>query len=237
MASEEVFLPCEFCHKMIVLINVYTHQAECQTKNDPLSKCDGKNNNILLPCEFCEIPIDFNNLMCHQIICRKNLKKIKKSASYTAEKTKSSLNSKNMMLINETFSFQDQFNQNLSNIPKTKNSVQKSSCNLDLNLPSTSQNYVVPTLVLRKLKITDNHSNNSLLSLNPSILPIKCNSNTNSMHVANVKNKMGIKYNDKSPFISLYGRNVQNDSTCINISYSEHNLPCIMCRLYYIEKF
>ncbi|XP_026808855.1 uncharacterized protein LOC113551044 isoform X2 [Rhopalosiphum maidis] len=213
MALEEV---------IIVLTNVYTHQAECQTKNDPLSKCDGKNNNILLPCEFCEIPIDFNNLMCHQIMCRKKLKKIKNSASYTAEKTKLNLNPKNMMLsnVNETFSFQDQFNQNLSNVSKTKNSVQKSSCNLDLNLPSTSQNCVVPTLVLRKLKVTDNHSCNSLLSLNPSILPVKCNSNTNSTYVANVKNKIGIKYNDKCPFISLYGRNVQNDSTCINISYN-----------------
>jgi len=238
MASNKVFLPCEFCNKMIVLENVYTHQTECQTKNDFLNKCDGENN-ILLPCEFCEIPTDLNNLICHQIICRKKLKNIKNRA-YIAEKTESSLNSKNMMLssVDETSSFQDKFNPNLSSSSITKNSVQKNSCNLDLNLPSTSKNYAVPTLVLRKPKVTDDHLYNSSLSLNQSIiLPVECNLlNTNSVHVTNVKNKY---YNDRSPFISLYGKHFQNDSTSINVTYSEHNFfLCIICRLKcYIYRF
>lgn len=235
MASKKVFLPCEFCNKMIVLENVYTHQTECQTKNDFLNKCDGENN-ILLPCEFCEIPTDLNNLICHQIICRKNLKKIK-NRTYIAEKTESSLNSKNMMLssVDETLSFQDELNPNLSSSSITKNSVQKNSCNLDLNLPSTSKNYAVPTLVLRKLKVTDDHLYNSSLSLNPSIiLPVECNSKTNSVHVTNVINTM---YNDRSPFISSYGKHFQNDSTSINVTYSEHNFfLCLIRRLkYYIN--
>ncbi|XP_027838595.1 zinc finger-containing ubiquitin peptidase 1-like isoform X2 [Aphis gossypii] len=202
MASKKVFLPCEFCNKMIVLENVYTHQIECQTKNDFLNKCDSENN-ILLPCEFCEIPTDSNNLISHQIICRKKLKKINNRA-YTTEKTESSLNSKNMMLSNvdETLSFQDEFNHNLSSLSITKNSVQKNSCNLDLNLPSTSKNYAVPTLVLRKPKVIDDHLYNSSLSSNRSIiLPVECNSNTNSMHVTNVKH-------------------FQNDSTSINVTYN-----------------
>lgn len=213
MASKKVFLPCEFCNKMIVLENVSTHQIECQTKNDFLNKCDSENN-ILLPCEFCEIPTDSNNLISHQIICRKKLKKINNRA-YTTKKTESSLNSKNMMLSNvdETLSFQDEFNHNLSSLSITKNSVQKNSCNLDLNLPSTSKNYAVPTLVLRKPKVIDDHLYNSSLSSNRSIiLPVECNSNTNSMHVTNVKH-------------------FQNDSTSINVTYSEHKFLCIICRL------
>lgn len=197
MASKKVFLPCEFCNKMILLENVYTHQTECQTKNDFLNKCDGENI-ILLPCEFCEIPTDLNNLICHQIICKKDLKKINNRA-YIPKKTESSLNSKNMMLysVDETLSFQDEFNHNLSSLSITKNSVQKNSCNLNLNLPSTS--------------------------------------NTNSMHVTNVKNKM---HNDKSPFISSYGKHFQNDSTSISVTYSEHKFLCIICRLkYYIYRF
>jgi len=236
MASKKVFLPCEFCNKMIVLENVYIHQIECQTKNDFLNKCDGENN-ILLPCEFCEIPTDSNNLISHQIICRKNLKKINNRA-YIAEKTDSSLNSKNMMLssVDETLSFQDEFNHNLSSLSITKSSVQKNSCNLDFSLPSTSKNYAVPTLVLRKPKVMDDHLYNSSLSLNQSIiLPVECNSNTNSTHVTNVKNKMN---NDRSPFISSYGKHFQNDSTSINVTYSEHKFLCIICRLkYYIYRF
>jgi len=228
MTSKKVFIPCEFCNKMIVLENVHTHQTECQTKNDFLNKCDN-DNNILLPCEFCEISTDFNNLICHQIICRKNLKKINNRACI-AEKTESSLNSKNMMLpsIDKTLSFQDEFDHNLSSLSITKNSVQTNSCNLDLNLPSTSKNYAVPTLVLRKSKVTDDHLYNSSLSLNRSIiLPVECNSNTNSMHVTNVKNKI---HNDRSLFISSYGKHFQNDSTSINVTYSEHNFLCIIYR-------
>jgi len=71
MASETVFLPCQFCNKIIDLKDVYTHQEECKTKHDLLNKCHHGNNDVTLPCEFCEIAIDLNKLMCHQIICRK----------------------------------------------------------------------------------------------------------------------------------------------------------------------
>lgn len=223
MASEKVYLPCEFCKKMIDLKNVYTHRDECQTKNNLLNKCHDENNDVTLPCEFCEISINLNNLMCHQIICQNNLKKIKNKVSNIDEKTGLSVCSKNMLLssVHETVPYEDEFNQNFLSEPKTKMSVEISNCNLDLNLPSTSKNYVVPTLVLREPKSTDDRSCNSSLSLKQNmILPVKCNFDIKSTGVTNVKNKM---HNDRSTFVSSYGRDFQNDSTSKNISYSEHN--------------
>jgi len=222
MATEKIFLPCEFCYKMIVLKHVFIHQVKCQLKNDLLNKiCDDENNDVTLPCEFCEISMDLNNLMCHQIVCRKNLKKIKNSVSHVAEKTETSLHSTNILPsnVNETLSYQNEFNQNQLSVIKTKTSIQNSS--LDLNLPSTSQKYAVPILVLRKPKSSNDHSCSSPLSLKENMfLPVKCNSDINSMGVTNVKNKM---HNNRSPFLSSYGRNLKNNSTCNNASYSEHN--------------
>jgi len=232
MASERVFLPCEFCNKMIDLINVNSHQAKCQTKNDLLNEFYDKDNDVTLPCEFCKIHIDSNNLMCHQIVCRKNLKKIKNRVSNVAEKTESSECSKNMLIlsVNETVSYQDKFSQNLIE-PKIKNSVQNSSYNLDLNLPSTTKDCAVPTLILRKPKLTDDCSFSSLSLKQSMVLPVKYNSDINSTGVTNVKNKM---HNGKSPFLSSYARDFQNDSTSKNVSYSEHNLLCLIQKLYYI---
>lgn len=227
MASETVYLPCEFCDQ-IDLKNVYTHQAGCQTKNDLLTKCHDENNDVTLPCEFCENLIDLNNLMCHQIVCRKKLKKIKNKVSNIGEKTQSSVYSKNMQLssVNENVSYQDEFNQNLLGESKEKNSVQNSSYNLDFNLPSTSKNYAVPALILRKPKSTDDRSCSSSLSLEQSmILPVECNFDIKSTGVTNVKNNMR---NDRSPFLSSYERDFQDDSTSKNVSYSEHNWPCVI---------
>jgi len=223
MTSETVFLPCEFCKKAIDLKSVNSHQTKCQSKNDLLNKCHDENNVVTLPCEFCLIPIDLNNLMCHQSVCRKNLKKIKNKVSNITEKTETSECSKNMLLlsVNKTeISYQDKFSQNLSE-SKIKNSVQSSSCNLNLNLPSTSKNCAVPTLILRKPKSTDDCSCSSLSLKQSIVLPVKYNSYISSTGVTNVKNKM---HNDRSPFLSSYARDFQNDSTSKNVSYSEHNL-------------
>lgn len=229
MTSETVFLPCEFCNIAIELKSVNSHQAKCQTKNDLLNKCHDENNDVTLPCEFCKIPIDLNYLMCHQIVCRKNLKKIKNRVS--TEKTESSECSKNMLLLSVNkidISYQDKFSQNLSE-PKIKTSVQNSSCNLNLNLPSTSKNCEVPTLILRKPKSADDCSCSSLSLKQSMVLPVKYNSYKNSTGVTNVKNKM---HNDRSPFLSSYGRDFQNDSTSKNVSYSEHNLLfLILCNI------
>jgi len=237
MASETVYLPCEFCNKIIDLKNLYNHQAECQTNNDLLNKCHDENNDVTLPCEFCENLIDLNNLMCHQIICRKKLKKIQNKVSDIGEKTKSSVYSKNMQLssVNEKVPYQDEFNLNLLSESKKKNPVQNSSFNLDFNLPSTSKNYAVPSLILSKPKSTDDCSCSNSLSLKLNmILPVECNFEIKSTGVTNVKNNM---HNDRSPFLSSYGRDFQNDSTSKNVSYSEHNWPCVIHGLYYIDRF
>ncbi|XP_022176274.1 zinc finger with UFM1-specific peptidase domain protein-like isoform X2 [Myzus persicae] len=215
MASETVFLPCQFCNKMIELKNVDTHQDECQTKHNHLSN-DG-NNDITIPCEFCEIAIDLNGLMCHQIVCRKKLKNTKNRVPNITEKTESSVYSKNMLLSSETVYYQDEFNQNSSE-RNTKKSVQDSSCNLNLNSPSTSKNYAVPTLILRKPKLTNDCSCSSPLSSKQSMaLPVKYNSDINSAGVINTKNKM---HNDRSPFLNSYRRDFQSDSTNKNVSYN-----------------
>lgn len=225
MASETVFLPCQFCNKMIELKNVDTHQDECQTKHNHLSN-DG-NNDITIPCEFCEIAIDLNGLMCHQIVCRKKLKNTKNRVPNITEKTESSVYSKNMLLSSETVYYQDEFNQNSSE-RNTKKSVQDSSCNLNLNSPSTSKNYAVPTLILRKPKLTNDCSCSSPLSSKQSMaLPVKYNSDINSAGVINTKNKM---HNDRSPFLNSYRRDFQSDSTNKNVSYSEHNLLIVIHR-------
>lgn len=52
------------------------------------------------------------------------------------------------------------------------------------------------------------------------ILPMKCNFDIKSLSVTKVKNKTD---NDRSPFLSSYGREFKNDSTSKNVSYSEHN--------------
>ncbi|XP_060865211.1 zinc finger-containing ubiquitin peptidase 1-like isoform X2 [Metopolophium dirhodum] len=220
MSSETVYLPCEFCNKIIDLKNVHTHQAECQTNNDLLNKCHDENNDVTLPCEFCENLIDLNNLMCHQIVCRKKLKKIKNKVLNIGEKTGSSVYSKNMQLssVNEKVPYQDEFNLSLLSESKKKNSVQNSSHNLDFNLPSTSKNYAVPAAMLRKPNSTDDHSSSSSLSSKQSmILPVKCNFDIKSTGVTNVKNNM---HNDRSPFLSSYGSDFQNDSTSKNVSYN-----------------
>jgi len=162
--------------------------------------------------------------MCHQIVCRKKLKKIKNKVSNIGEKTGSSVYSKNTLQssINETLPYQDELNQNLLSESKTKNSVQNSSYNSDFNLPSTSKNYAAPTLVLRKLKLTDDHSCSSSSSQSM-VLPVKCNFDIKSTGVTNLKNKM---HNNTSPFLSSYGRDFQNDSTSKNVSYSEHSWSC-----------
>jgi len=229
MASETVYLPCEFCDKIIDLKNVYTHKAECQTKNDLLNKCHDENNDVTLPCEFCENLIELNNLMCHQIVCRRELKKVKNKVSNIGEKTGSSVYSKDMQLssVNEKVPCQDEFNQNLLSESKKKNSVQNSSYNLDFDLPGTSKNYTVPTLILRKPKSTDDRSCSSSSSLlrQSMILPVKCDFDIKSTDVTNVNNNT---HNDRSPFLSSYGRDFQNDSTSKNVSYSEHNWPCVI---------
>lgn len=119
---------------------------------------------------------------------------------------------------------------------KTQNLVQNSSYNLDFNLPSSSKNYAVSTLILRKLKSTNDRLCSSSLLLKESMsLPVKCNFDIKSSSVINVKNKTD---NDRSPFLSSYGRDFKNDSTNKNVSYGEHNWPYVIHGLqYYIDRF
>lgn len=222
MASEKEFFRCEICNKMIILKNVHLHQAECQSENDDLlNKYDSENKDVRLPCEFCEILIELNNLICHQIICRKKLKKIKNNVSNHNKNTESSLNYKNILQssVNETFHYQDEYNQNLSSVHNAKDSVQNSCATLDLNLPSTSKIYTVPTLVLRKPKLNIDQSCNSSFILKESkYLPVKSNSDK---HLSGVSDMKLNKHNDKSPFLNSRGRGFHQNSR--NVSYSEHN--------------
>lgn len=163
-------------------------------------------SNLKLPCQFCEVLIVLKELMCHQIICNKKYsKKVLKNYKLNAVgkiNTKSNIlcgNTKALQdtsfTVNRSLSYSDRFFKELSKTLNLKRSFENSkfiiswSCysdmsQADFSTPIVSQTdvlgnskiCVVPTLVLRQPKLTDDQINQSLTPVKKDgFLSRKCN--------------------------------------------------------------
>lgn len=192
-----------------------------------------KNHTISVPCEFCGISIILNDLLPLQIICRKNNPEIYNkinnscidkhntkdiSQSYGTD----SLQSSNI-LTSQTQFYQNKSNEkppstlkvdyltknwiDLLNIDlyksQSRNNVLMSS---EFDLPSTSKNNSIPTLVLKKLKLTNEQFKENASSLNEKfVLPLI----TNSGSVSNNDDKKSIGLKTHNNTLSLFEKVIQ----------------------------